>query len=146
MHSHGDRTSIALLVQGRQPSIHSESLLVVSASRKVSALCSLKVVTTPVTLVTLFKVLGNLRYLGLVVSKLGQDLAMPLVIWPVLCLTFFRAVTYNFAPRTKLQRRCCQGRRATTGMAHYKNGVVSFEVGGSFGVLKFIETMAKGIR
>jgi hypothetical protein len=49
-----------------------------------------------------FKVLDNLRYLGLVLSKLSQDFAILFVIWPVLQLAFPRAVTNNFAPRTKL--------------------------------------------
>jgi hypothetical protein len=80
------------------------------------------------------KVLDNLRYLGLVLSKLGQDFAMLLVIWPVLQLTFLRAVTYSFAPRTKLRSFCRGGpvpaTTRTNTLAHYKNGVVSFEVSG----------------
>jgi hypothetical protein len=49
-------------------------------------------------------VLYNLRYLGLVLSQLGQDFAVLLVIWLVLNLTFPRAIAYNFTPGAKFQR------------------------------------------
>jgi hypothetical protein len=62
---------------------------------------------------TTFQVLGNLRYLRLILSKLGQDFAMLLVNWPVLLLTSRRAVTYSFAPRTKLIKSLFRGGKAS---------------------------------
>jgi hypothetical protein len=97
----------------------------------------LEVITKAATVASLFKVLDNLRYLGLILSELRQDFAMLLVIWPVLRLTFLRAVTYNFAPRTKLQKSLFLRAPATTGMARYTSGVESFEVGGSSCGIKF---------
>jgi hypothetical protein len=72
---------------------------------------------------------------------------MLLVIWPVLQLTFLRAVTYNFAPRAKPQSLFWDGPAIITfGIARYMNEVVSFEVDGALCIIKRVKTKVIGSR